>query len=151
MQKENDRNGFDKSVLGLIQEHGWTSIVTLGSDNGGLNVPLLVYTVGLYENYGHPELLVSGLSSRSAMEILATIVERIKKGETFSHGRVDDVTVEKNTVYLHSVPSKIASDVLVKALLLSDQVPPALQVCWSDKKQQILDAPPTKAKLRLVS
>jgi hypothetical protein len=40
------------------------------------------YTIGLEENYGHPEIMIFGLEKESAHAILADIVEDIKSGIT---------------------------------------------------------------------
>ena len=50
-----------------------------------------IHTHGLVESYDHPELQIClGLPQKTAASIFHDIVNRIKVGERFEHGQVDD-------------------------------------------------------------
>lgn len=62
-----------ESIVGT----GWTAISTSSKED---NITY-TYTIGLYETYGIPELVVVGLSQDTACSILVEMVERIEEGE----------------------------------------------------------------------
>lgn len=137
MQNDNylreEHNGFDSALLNNIETHGWSSVVVFAAD--GEKDPLLFYTVGLFENFGHAELVLSGLPSRVAMGIVLPLVNRIKMGESFIHGQKNRSSLKNNVpLCFTSIPTKIVSTVLLKTALLSHRPPNALQICWPDKE-----------------
>ena len=64
----------EKIVLSHIAEHGWhcTHVV---EDNG---CPPWSFTIGLYETWDHPELIIIGRSRATSYEILKTLADDIE-------------------------------------------------------------------------
>ena len=59
----------------------------LGVDKSA-SKPSYAYTIGVSETYRHPELIVLGLATASAEQILGAVVEKIKGGEILANGDV---------------------------------------------------------------
>ena len=64
----------ERSVLGNIAEYGWhcTHVV---EDNG---CPPWSFTIGLFETWDHPELIIIGRSRATSYEILKTLADDIE-------------------------------------------------------------------------
>lgn len=71
----------DELLSGFEQRIETFGFTMMGVDSG---VKSWVYTIGLLETFGHPELVVTGLGMASAAGLFDGIVDRIRKGETFS-------------------------------------------------------------------
>lgn len=70
-----------------VTEFGFTMVSVGGSPSSW------TYTIGLLENLGHPELVVTGLDPSSAYGIITGLVTRIRAGEMFT-GESEDTTHE---------------------------------------------------------
>ncbi len=131
---------FDKTLLGNIATHGWAPVSVFGGWTEE-DSPSLVYTVGLYKNYGHPELLISGIPTRVSLDILAPVVERIKLGESFVHGQMDTWALNGCPICFAAIPQKLVSSHMGKSELAYDLPPPALQIYWPDSSGNFPWAP----------
>ncbi len=131
---------IDKNLRETIEKHGWASVAVFMVDKDQGQPPLL-YTVGLHENFNHPELLLSGIPARTAMGILSPVVDRIKAGESFSHGQMDSRVLDGYPICFAEIGQKEAATTLLKTKLFSDRLPPALQVFWPDQKGNFPWAP----------
>lgn len=54
----------DQKLLDDVQGHGW-HVIGVEADNEG---PAFAYSIGLYQTFGHPEVVVFGLSISSCTE-----------------------------------------------------------------------------------
>ncbi|HEV3226318.1 MAG TPA: DUF4262 domain-containing protein [Acidimicrobiales bacterium] len=59
-----------------IAMHGFTMIGIEGS-------PTWTYTIGLVPSFGHPELVMTGVSMPTAADLLTAVVERVREGVRF--------------------------------------------------------------------
>jgi hypothetical protein len=66
-----------------IAEHGFTMMM-VGDDRSSW-----AYSIGLLENFGHPELVVTGLDATSASAVITGLAERIRDGERFTAASPD--------------------------------------------------------------
>lgn len=73
----------DRMVTQTVRRHGWVVQYVLGEGRR----PSFAYTVGLF-GLGHPELVVFGLDYQSAMGLLNTVGERVRKNEDIREGQV---------------------------------------------------------------
>ena len=69
---------LSKIVSTNVCDYGWHGVNVIEDDGH----PPWSYTIGLYETYGFPELIILGRSRATAHHILATIANRLEKGET---------------------------------------------------------------------
>ena len=71
------RQRTDAEVAATITAHGWA----LHATDGQADVPGFVHTVGLSAYEDHPELIVIGLRTRAAADLLDVLGEQVRAGE----------------------------------------------------------------------
>ena len=76
MVREVGEDKSEQKVIDDIATYGWhcVSIHPEGDDVG------YAFTVGLFQSYGHPELIIFGLSPKVAHQILAIAADAAKSG-----------------------------------------------------------------------
>lgn len=79
-----------------IDEHGIHVMNVLGD----ARQPGWLYTIGLWEGYEHPEIVVSGLPPRTAHGALNDLHRLIAEGHRFEHGTVDDTLANYRVAFL---------------------------------------------------
>jgi hypothetical protein len=80
----------ERSVLGHIETHCWNVTNIRGEDGS----PGWAFTIGLYENYRHPEVIIFGMSEESRHSILNWIGENVKDGKSFTLNEEHDWVLE---------------------------------------------------------
>ncbi|ANE51851.1 DUF4262 domain-containing protein [Flavisolibacter tropicus] len=82
-----DHNHHDpeakQTILNNIEEYG-CHLVLIEADN---YLPAFVYSIGLYKNFGHPEIICFGLKTDVMGRIINHACDLIKAGETLSGGK----------------------------------------------------------------
>jgi len=73
--------GFEKQ-LSDIEEHGLHVIHVLEDENG----PGFTYSIGLFHNYQHPEIIMIGLKKDLAHILINNIAYDVKQGQTYKSG-----------------------------------------------------------------
>jgi hypothetical protein len=73
----------DRKVLADVEKHGWHCLHV--HDEGRL--PYWSFSIGVFQTWQHPELVVFGLRDTVAHELLSHLVARVKAGEIFSGDR----------------------------------------------------------------
>jgi len=63
----------------IIDTHGWA----VQGVKGETDADSWAYTVGLVERFGHPELVVTGISMKAASGLLNDVADRVRDGERF--------------------------------------------------------------------
>jgi len=138
-------------IVEAVQEYGWA--VELIEAGEGEAEPAFAYTVGLYQSFGAPELIVFGLAQEVMHEMLNTCGERIKAGETLPvdepfAGVLEDYAVKLRRVH---APESFREHVGY-AIWFNDGKPfPLLQLVWPDKAGRFPGEPgvnPSLAKLQ---
>lgn len=75
MAKNNENSAVDEEkILMDIEKFGWTVVLIEGTDY----LPTFAYTIGLYKNYKHPEIIAFGLDIETLFETLNSIGEMVK-------------------------------------------------------------------------
>ena len=83
-----DGNDVDQKLLDDVASYGWHVIKVLDT----ADTPGWAYSVGLYKNFGHAEILVFGQDSDSMHYMINTIGESVRQGKSFAvDGRYDDL------------------------------------------------------------
>ena len=83
-----------------IAVHG-THVMTV---TGGDDWPDFAYTIGLFENYRHAELLVLGIDLDRAHLILNDARDLVRSGARFSAGAVSDQVLRNYAVTFRAIP-----------------------------------------------
>ena len=66
-----------------VKEYG-CHILNVAGDNR----PDFSYSVGLFANFGHPEITISGLPAEKAAQLINLACDRIRQGANFADGTV---------------------------------------------------------------
>jgi hypothetical protein len=69
----------DRKLLADVDRYGWHCLHV----HGGADAPSWSFSIGVFQTWQHPELVVFGLGETVAHELLTQLVDRIKAGEKF--------------------------------------------------------------------
>ena len=87
--EEDFREPYLERVRALIEECGWAlQGVFPRAEHPEDGSDLWIYTVGLAQRFGHPELVIVNLPQAVSASILNALGDRIKDGARFEHGSV---------------------------------------------------------------
>ena len=132
----------DEDWLRRLAEHGWMVQGVSPTPADPSWTPRFSYTVGLERTFGHPELIVLGIDTRPAYDVLARVVERIRAGEAFAPGDRATGVVEDVEVVFGDVQEDHRRANLTFADWVYHRRPfRALQVLWSDDGERLSGDP----------
>jgi len=80
---EDRKEAYHTKLLADISEPGWT-VIGVFPNEGVENQYCFAYTIGLYKNYGHPEIIMTGLQIPTMHSILNIAGTQIKKSQAFN-------------------------------------------------------------------
>ena len=127
-------NDGEVATLRHIREHG-CSIINIPPGRTA-NEPPFSFSVGLFANYDHPELVLFGMNADPAAAIINEVREHVAKGRKFSDGEVsDEILANDYQVCFWNVPVMVYPEYLGTALWFYRKcsvVFPCLQVVWQD-------------------
>ncbi|MBJ2128273.1 DUF4262 domain-containing protein [Alteromonas sp. IB21] len=75
------RHGDIVQITDNIEKYGWQFQYVFDADG---DRPSFAYTIGLFESYSHPEIMVFGLKKDVMHTLLSNIAADIKNGATFN-------------------------------------------------------------------
>jgi hypothetical protein len=124
-------NDILKNVQG---EPGWKVMgISAGKEGPGF-----AYTIGLYHNYKHPEIILFGLPIETALTLLNDVGDRVKGGEVIQPNVTYTDLVQKYPVMFKPISnndSDTREDLLGIAVRFYGHVNfPVLQFIWTDPK-----------------
>lgn len=120
----------NEDIQAIVDEHGWW-VGLIPSEN---DLPGFAYTIGLYERFEHPELIVIGLAKDTMHHILNDCGARIRDGERFDAGASASGLIEGYDVRFRSVNDASSYlEYLGFGLRYYDRKFPVLQCIWPDK------------------
>jgi hypothetical protein len=140
------------TIEGIIETNGWAVQGVFPTSSG--DGPPFSYTVGLWKQFRHPELVITGLDPHQAQPLLNDIGTRVKGGTRFSPGaRLDDVIAGRSGVAMPvmfiAVLEAHKDESLGVALRYYGSEPfEALQVLWPDTKGVLPVEPGFEEKFR---
>ncbi len=82
MKIEADMDERDAKVIKDVEEHGWHVIKVLADESG----PAFAYSIGLFQSFKHPEILIVGLAPDTMHQIINNIGIDVKQGKAFQVG-----------------------------------------------------------------
>jgi Domain of unknown function (DUF4262) len=124
-------NQGDETTFRHIREHG-CSVVSIP---GEANEPPCVFSVGLFANYDHPELIMFGMRPKDGHAIINDIRDRVAAGQKFRDGDISDDFLENGyKIAFWDVPFMIYPKYLGTAIWFYRKFGPfpCLQVIWQD-------------------
>ena len=91
----------ERLVRDDVQRHGWSIIYVMDEDKVA---PSFAYSVGLFESFRHPEIIVVGLTESLANPLINTIGFCIgQEGVRYEGGRYYGGILEHFDCYMHAV------------------------------------------------
>ena len=90
----------ERKVVSDVQIHGWHVVKVFASAER----PEFAYTIGLQHNFGHPELIVFGLSSKIAHAALNVAGDNIRAGACYQAGTQTDQILNQYLCAFRPVP-----------------------------------------------
>lgn len=92
MKKHDPRceGGKDDKVLADVEKFGWHVVKILETDDS----PGWAFSIGLFQTFGHPEVVVFGLNHDLMHSIINSIGEDIRSGKNFEINRQYDELIE---------------------------------------------------------
>lgn len=89
----------DRQLLSDIQEYGW-HVVKVMADG---TEPGFSYSIGIYKSLGLPEIVIVGLPSDLAHQLINLIGSDLKKGKSYQSGDYYDDIIENYKCYMLEV------------------------------------------------
>jgi hypothetical protein len=123
----------DRMLLVDVREHGWHVIMVAADEEG----PAFAYSIGLFHNFDHPEVIIFGLGIRDMHQIINGIGEQIRVGGKFGDLDESGDVLESYNVIFRSTARKHYRQYLGYAswFYQGDQFP-VLQCVWPDSEHQ---------------
>ena len=115
-----------------IKKYGWTVMLIEATDY----LPSFAYTIGLWKNYKHPELITFGLTTKTLHTILNVGGELVKDGQRLQVDYDYDDFFENGIAQLIQVDPRSLKDYFGYGIWFNDTNNfPALQLVWTDRNK----------------
>lgn len=116
-----------------IEKFGWTVILFEATDY----LPSFAYTVGLWKNFNHPEIISFGLTTKTLHLILNDAGKIAKAGRRIEVGKNYDDFFENSNTQFVNVDSRNIVDYFGQAINLYKTIDfPAIQLVWTDRNNK---------------
>ncbi len=123
----------DEKLIADVKEYGWYVLKIL-EKNG---VPGWAFSVGLFENFNHPEIIVFGFDENLSHSVIDTIGEAVRAGKRFVVDGFYRDLIETYSCTFKSVKKVWYYHFLGYAnWFYQGQSYPTLQCIWPDKAQR---------------
>lgn len=129
--RTDDLGPGEKKLLDDVDEYG-LHIVHVPEENDGAGFS---YSVGLWHNFEQPEVIVFGLSTEVAHELLNLLADEADEGARFTAGTRHDGLLHGYPVRFVEVPKEVYADYLGFATWAYEGGDfAAVQLVWPDKQ-----------------
>jgi hypothetical protein len=123
----------DEKVLADVAEYGWHVIRIFEKDN----TPGWAFSIGLYKNFAHPEIVVFGLNDALMHSVINSIGEEVRSGKRFMIDGLYPDLIEAYSCTFKAVNKVWYYHFLGYAnWFYKGQDYPALQCIWPDKNSR---------------
>ena len=121
----------DDKLIKDIREFGW-HVIKVFSRTGG---PDFAYSIGLFETFGHPEILIVGLALDTMHLLINNIAMDVKSGKTFENLRDYDDILDGYICTFRVVRTEHYKDLFGWAISHYQGADiPGMQCVWPDRK-----------------
>ncbi len=121
----------DVNVLLRREEHGWF-VNCIAEDAEG---PGFAYSFELYEEFGHPEVIIFGLPEATMQQLINDVGQKVQAGALYSTGCLSSELLEGYTCAFGSVDQLQYGQTCTWTVWFYENVSfPALQLFWPDKQ-----------------
>lgn len=97
---------FEQKAIDDVRAFG-IHVIAVGEDSIG---PGFVYSIGLFETYAHPEIIIVGLRQELAHSLLNNMAADIKQGRTFNSQDFHDGVLDGFVCYFGDVKRELYED-----------------------------------------
>jgi hypothetical protein len=126
------RERLMRSLHGSVSEHGWT-MISIPTKWWQLWNPPWAYSIGLYETYKLPEVVIMGRMPELMSAMLTNIHEQLKAGERIDDGKEMDGVLIGQTCIFRLIDKKHYKKYLPWAIDFYGATDfPVLQCIWPD-------------------
>jgi hypothetical protein len=138
-------NRGDAQLRADIEAYGWHVIKVYEDEEG----PGFAFTIGLFQQFVHPELIVFGLPLDTMHLMLNAAGEAVRAGRTYAPGKDYDDILEGYSCTFRPVPRRQYKEYLGYArwYYQGDNFP-ALQLIWPDREHRYPWATPSDDWIR---
>jgi hypothetical protein len=128
----------DERIAESVRRHGWHAIAVEGTPEA----PPFLYSIGLCDTFGHPEIVICGLNEKTGHQLVSDMVTRIRGGQRYHAGEKDQSLLGGYPVVLRSVhPTQRIVRLGFAAAYYRRAGKPdlfsALQLLWSDAQGRL--------------
>lgn len=121
----------ERAILAEIADAGVHVVHEAGDDEA----PGYSYTVGLWEAFGQPEVLVYGLPAEVAEDLLQTVADQNDEGVTYLPDSRHDGLIDGYPVRFFAVPGRLVAELCKVAIWAYEGAElPVVQLVWPDKQ-----------------
>jgi len=116
-----------------IDKFGFTVLMLGATDY----LPSFAYTVGLWKNFKHPEIIAFGLSVENLQTLLNSVGELVKEGKVMEQNKPYEEFLRNGKTEFLKVDERNISDYFGYAMeLYNYEKFPALQLVWTDRNNK---------------
>ncbi|MBL4675269.1 MAG: DUF4262 domain-containing protein [Mucilaginibacter sp.] len=128
-----EQDGYEQIVIDNIATYG-CHLVMIEADN---YLPAFVYSIGLYESFGHPEIICVGLNTDTMGHLINDIRDGAKEGKHVEAGKAYPDFIKNFDVLFLEVDKTCYKDYVGYASwFYKGKDYPVLQMVWPDKQNK---------------
>ncbi len=132
--QSHDCNEVESRIINNIKTIGWSVVMIEATPY----FPSFAYTIGLWKNYKHPEIIAFGLSVKTLHSVLNIAGENIKNGKSYLVNTVYSDFFDEGSSQLISVDARSIQDYFGYAIWFNNGPGfPALQLVWPDRNNKL--------------
>ncbi len=132
-QRQDDCNTADDKIIEDVKTIGWSVIMIEATEY----LPSFAYTIGLWKNYAHPEIIIFGLTVKTLHAVLNTAGEEIKNGTRYTTETPYSDFFKEGNSQLISVEQRNIKDYFGYAIWFNKGLEfPILQLVWTDRNNK---------------
>lgn len=120
----------DFTLLETLEQRGWY-VIKVGATE---TEPAFAYSLGLYEHFRHPEIILFGLDLETMHRLINAAGEQIRQGQIYEEGRRYADLVKDYSCEFRIVNPRHYKGLVTYALWYYQGSPfPVLQLVWPDR------------------
>lgn len=117
-------------MLLVLEQWGWY-VISVAAE------PTFSYSIGLYQHFQHPEIIVFGLSYDTGHRVINDAGKRIKEGFKYNaQCRYDDLLQDYECEFRSVDPSRYDGHLNYAMWYYQNSDFPAIQLIWPDKQHR---------------
>ena len=133
MTDQNHYYKVDNTTKSNVETYGLTVIIIEATDY----LPAFAYSIGLWQNFNHPEIVCFGLTTQTLHRLINDVADFIRAGKTIVINKKNNNFLTSLDVQFLQVDPSYLSNYFGTAInyYKTDQFP-ALQFVWTDKQNR---------------